>query len=475
MYKITIIGLGVDGSDLSSYAEKIIKSSVKVLARTGLTESYKNLLGLGLEIPTLDFVYQKSRNFDTLNKNLAMEVLNASKTSPVCYLVDGCATEDNSVKYLLSKTKNVEIIAGVSYASKCLQRLNVCQSSYTAVSSYEIGDSYSLSAPLIVYAIDGKITASKVKLFLIDLFGEEIEVYLSSNGYDKKIYLYELDRQDSYDYSTCLYIPKLPLTKKERYDFNDLLEILAVLRSPNGCPWDREQTEKSILKNVVEEAYELVDAVEQGDDFMIVEETGDLILQSAFYVLFGEEGGRYTRNDVLSDLCKKLITRHTHVFGSDKAEKSADALSVWNNNKIVEKGYDTATEYLNAVPSSMPSLMRAEKIGKRAGKYGFDFDSYHGAIQKINEEIKELQFAIDKGDKDEIYKECGDLLFSAVNTVRLIGVDAELSLKSSVDKFINRFSKLENEVLKIGKNLTDLTALELDDIYNEIKVKNDDN
>ncbi len=475
MYKITIIGLGVDGSDLSAYAEQIIKSSVKLLARTGLTESYKNLLGLGIEIPTLDFVYQKSRNFDTLNKNLATEVLNASKISPVCYLVDGCATEDNSVKYVLSKTKNVEIIAGVSYASKCLQRLNICESNYTAVSSYEVGDSYSLTAPLIVYAIDGKITASKVKLFLADLFGEEIKVYLSSNTYTKQIYLYELDRQDCYDYSTCLYIPKLSITKKQRYDFNDLLEILSVLRSPNGCPWDREQTEKSILKNVVEEAYELVDAVEQGDDFMIIEETGDLILQSAFYVLFGEEGSRYTRSDVLSDLCKKLITRHTHVFGEDRAEKSTDALFVWNNNKIAEKGYDTATEYLTAVPSSMPSLMRAEKVGKRAGKYGFDFDGYQSALQKITEEINELQSAIKSGDKLEIQKECGDLIFSVVNVVRHLGVDAELSLKNSVDKFIKRFSKLEKEVVNQNKKLTDLTAKQLDDIYNQVKGESDDN
>ena len=469
MNKITVIGLGVDKKDLSSYAENIIKSGVKIIARTGLTESYKNLSTMVSNISTLDFVYEKSRNFDTLNKNLANEVLATAKEQPVCYLVDGCATEDNSVKYILSKTKNVEVIAGVSYASKCLERLNVCESRYTALSAYEVEDVKSLTAPLVVYAIDSKITASKVKLCLCDLFGEESKVFVSCNNENKSIYLYELDRLNSYDYSTCVYIPSIPLTQKERFNFDDLLEILAILRSPNGCPWDREQTEKSILKNVVEEAYELVDAVNQEDDFMIVEETGDLILQSAFYILFGEEGSRYNRADVLSDLCKKLITRHTHVFGEDKAVKSSDALSVWNNNKIVEKGYDTGADYLNAVPSSMPSLMRAEKVGKRAKKYNFDFENYTQATDKILEEIDELKRAIKGGNSEEIQKECGDLLFSAVNAVRLVGVDAELSLKYSIDKFIKRFSSVEKQVLNLGKEMTDFTILELDEIYNKIK------
>ncbi len=475
MNEITVIGLGVDGKDISSSAENIIKSSVKVVARTGLTESYKNLSKFQKNIDTLDFIYEKSRNFDTLNKNLANEVIKLSKNEPVCYLVDGCATEDNSLKYILSKTKNVKVYAGVSYACKCLERLNVCESNYTSVSAYEVDKNHSLSAPLIVYAIDSVITASKVKLFLAELFGDEMEVYLSSNQKNSKIILYELDRQEKYDYSTCLYIPKLSLTEKNRYDFNDLISILEILRSPNGCPWDREQTEKSILKNVIEEAYELVDAVSQGDDFMIIEETGDLILQSAFYILFGEESARYSRYDVLSDLCKKLISRHTHVFKNDKALKSSDALNVWNNNKIVEKGYQTATEYLSAVPSSMPSLMRAEKIGKRAKKFNFDFERTSDAISKILEEVKELEFAISSGDKTEIEKECGDLLFSAVNVVRLNGVDAELCLKNSVDKFIKRFNQVEKQVLAQGKSMSDFNLLELDEIYNQVKGEENDN
>ena len=468
MFKITVIGLGVDGNDLPSIASKLIEKHSLVLARTGETLSVKLLLKSYPKIKTLDDIYLKSRNFDTLSANLGKEVLSYAKSQPVCYLVDGSITEDNSVKYILKRAKDVEVVAGVSHAVKCLERLKITAPSFTSVSAYDVSSSR-LSLPLVVTAIDGIIQASAVKLTLSDHFGEECDAFVSSNLGVKKIKLYELDRLKNYDYSTCLYIPDIPLNKKQRFDFDDLMEILNLLRAPNGCPWDREQTEKSILKNVVEEAYELVDAVNQEDDEQIIEETGDLILQSAFYVVFGEEGARFNRHDVLSGICSKLISRHTHVFGGDKAQKSSDALSVWNKNKIAEKGFETATEYLRAVPSSMPALMRAEKVGKRASKYGFDFEGVKQALDKLNEEIKELEKAKLSKNADCIEDECGDVLFSAVNAVRLLGVDAELSLSRSVDKFINRFSLVEDRVLKEGKNLTDYSPLELDGVYEDIK------
>ena len=476
MYKITIIGLGVDEGDISASCLEIIKNSKTVIARTENTISFKQVSTIKTDIKTLDYVYEKSRNFDTLNKNLATEVITLSKSQDVCYLVDGSAMEDNSVKYILSKCKNVSVYSGVSAVHKCLERLKICSSNINSLSAYEVDEKRNISLPLVVYAIDSVILASDVKLKLMELFGEEIDVYVSSNNYAKKIKLFELDRLKIFDYSTSLYIPEIELTKKQRFNFNDLMSILEVLRSENGCPWDREQTEKTILKNVIEEAYELVDAVNQGDDSMIIEETGDLVLQSAFYMLFGEEDCRYTRTDVLSDVCSKLISRHSHVFGSDTASASEDALSVWNKNKITEKGFETVSEYLSAVPMAMPALMRAEKVGKRASKYNFDFDCALSAIQKLYEEILEVKTAITNGSKEEVQKECGDLLFSAVNVLRLLGVDSELALQNSTQKFITRFTKMEEVVLSKNKTLTDLTVKELDDIYNQVKTgENNDN
>lgn len=472
MNKITIIGLGFDEGDLSLKAQKIIKNHDNLVARTGLTKSFLALKNINENVKTLDFIYEKSRNFDTLNKNLALEVLSMAKVQSVCYLVDGCSLEDNSVKHILKKHKNVEVIAGVTSSAKCLERLKKSESFIESISAYEVGDNYSLTLPLVVYAIDSVVLASKVKLFLGDLFGEEIDVYVTSNSGSKKIKLFELDRLKNYDYSLSLYIESVELTKKQRFDFNDLLKIIKILRSKNGCPWDREQTEETILKNVIEEAYELVDAVESFDDDKIIEETGDLILQSAFYIIFGEEGYRYSRSDVLSGLCQKLISRHTHVFGNDKASSGEDALSVWNSNKIAEKGYDTGADYLKAVPSSMPSVMRAEKVQKRAKKYNFDFDSYASALEKVKEEILELEIEIAKGDSKAIEEECGDLLFSAINVLRLLGVEGELALKRATEKFINRFTLLESEVNKLGKDMKKLSEKDLDDIYNLVKERN---
>lgn len=468
MFKITVVGLGVDKSDLSLYAYNLIKNHQNVVARTGETLSFKLISGEIKSVKTLDSVYLKSRNFDTLNKNLGDEILKMAKISPVCYLVDGAATEDNSVAYILSKVKDVEVISGVSHTAKCLERAGVCSANVSTVSAYDI-NKHEISLPLVVTAIDSVIIASSVKLNLADRFGEEIDVLVTDNDKVYKIKLYELDRLSNYGYSTCLYIPNLPLIKKQRFSFSDLFEILEVLRSPNGCPWDREQTEKSILKNVIEEAYELVDAVESEDDDMIIEETGDLILQSAFYLTFGEEDSRYNRYDVLSELCSKLISRHTHVFGNDKAGSGEDALGFWNANKIAEKGYENASEYLSAVPSAMPSVMRAEKVGKRASKYGFDFASAKDALNKLKEEILELENALSSGSSLDVENECGDILFSAVNVLRLLGVEGELALKRSTEKFIKRFTLVESEIISKGKTLTDFTALELDDIYNEVK------
>ncbi len=468
MFKITVIGLGVNESDLSVRAKNLIKEHELVVARTGETLSFKLLNEEFYNIKTLDHVYLKSRNFDTLNKNLGEEVLKLAKTSPVCYLVDGSAIEDNSVSYILKKAKDIELIAGVSHTAKCLERAGVSSPNVCTASCYDL-DINKLSLPLVITAIDSFITASSVKLSLSNRFGEEIDVIVTDNNGAKKIKLYELDRLSSYDYSTCLYISDLPLTKKQRFDFSDLMTVLEILRAPNGCPWDREQTEKSILKNVIEEAYELVDAVECEDDDSIIEETGDLILQSAFYLTFGEEDSRYNRYDVLSELCSKLIYRHSHVFGSDKAGSGEDALGFWNANKITEKGYETASEYVSAVPSAMPSIMRAEKVGKRAGKYGFDFASASDAILKLKEEILELENAVSSKNAIEIESECGDLVFSAVNILRLLGVEGEFALKRSTEKFINRFTLVENEVIKRGKTLNDYTAEELDVIYNDIK------
>ncbi len=472
MYKLTVIGLGCDENDITISALNAIKGAKTLVVRTMRTLSFNTVKNLGKEAISLDHVYEKSRSFNTLNVNLAKEVIKLLKESDVCYLVDGSATEDLSTKELLKRVKDVKIISGVSAKEKCLERLKISTTCCLSLSAYDVllGEEFTL--PLVVYAIDSVKIASELKLKLMNAVGEETTVYLASNDFTKKIPIYELDRVKNYDYSTSIYIPSVELTKKERFTFNDLLKILEILRSENGCPWDREQTPKSIEKNLIEETYELLDAIESDDDDKIVEETGDVLLQVAFYILFGKESGRYNAEDVLSNICSKLITRHTHVFGQDEASSGEEALSTWNKNKAIEKGYNSAYEYVDSVPKNLPALMRAQKVGSRASKNNFDFNNVEETYLKIFEEVEEIKQAVKIGDKEEIEKECGDLIFSVVNTVRKLGVDAETALIKSTNKFVGRFKSLEKYLIQNGKDMKSMKIEELDKYYDLVKAEN---
>lgn len=469
MNKILLVGLGCDEGDITLNGLNAIKSAKRVVARTGDAISFKTLKNLNVNAITLDDIYKKSRNFDTLNKNLAKRVIELAKEGEILYAVDGSVSEDASCKEIIKKYKNVEVYAGISATSKCLERLKIVETSVKGVSAYDFINAFKISFPAVIYAVDNRRIASQVKLLLGNIIGEERDIFVSNTKFNKKIKVYELDRIEGYDYSTSIYVEDKDFLHKQRFEFNDLLDIVKALRGENGCPWDRVQTPKTIEKNLIEETYELIDAIESDDDDMIVEEIGDVMLQAAFYVIFGEEYGRYTYYDVLSGICSKLISRHTHVFGADKANDESSALDNWNKNKAIEKGYANGTEYLKSVPKNFPAVMRAQKVGSRAGKQGFDFNDYTQVILKVYEEIEEIKQAVKTGNREEIKKECGDLLFSVVNLVRKLDVDGETALNISTEKFINRFSNLENAIESKGFKMQDLTQEELDKIYDDLK------
>jgi len=322
-----------------------------------------------------------------------------------------------------------------------------------------------LRLPLLVYDLDDKPLASDVKLVLSDLFGDEAEGRFLHFDRVKKMSLYELDRQKEYGYLTAVAIEEIPLVEKKRFCFEDLLSIIVRLRQPDGCAWDKAQTPQSIKMNAVEEAYELLDAIDLNDPSKILEETGDVMLQAAFHAVMQEERGEFNCTDVLSELCGKLIFRHTHIFGNDKAADEASALGVWEKNKMKEKHQNTFADSVNDVPKAFPAALRAQKVGKRVAKAGMDFACVEDAVARLREEIQEFLQAKGAGDKSKIGEEFGDLLFSAINVGRLAGVDAELALKESTDKFARRFTKAEELALKDGKNVLELTAKEWDEYY----------
>ena len=228
----------------------------------------------------------------------------------------------------------------------------------------------------------------------------------------------------------------------DRYGMDDLVRIMALLRAPEGCPWDREQTHQSIRRNMLEEAYEVAEAIDQEDPEHLKEELGDVLLQVVFHARLAQEEGLFTLEDVVDGVCKKLVFRHPHVFGSVRAGDANGALTTWEAQKREEKGQKTAGDTLDAVARSLPALIRAEKIQAKAAKAGFDWDSVEPVLSKLSEEASELtQAAHGDGNPQE---ELGDLLFAAVKAGRFLGLDSEQALHAACEKFIARFRTVES-------------------------------
>ena len=256
-------------------------------------------------------------------------------------------------------------------------------------------------------------------------------------------------------------------TPKERYDAQDLIRIVAQLRAPQGCPWDREQTHASIRMNFIEETYEAVDAIDQNDAHLLCEELGDVLLQVALHSQMEAEKGTFSFDDVCDGICKKLIFRHPHVFGEVSVSGTGEVLSNWEELKRKEKGQATNTDALEAVARSLPALWRAEKVQKKAKKAGFDWPDVSGALDKLSEELEELKIAVAEGTNVE--EELGDLLFSAVNVSRFVKVDTEEALNGATDKFIGRFRKVEEEAARQGRALEGMSLAELDKLWEHAK------
>ncbi|OUM20333.1 nucleoside triphosphate pyrophosphohydrolase [Butyricicoccus porcorum] len=259
----------------------------------------------------------------------------------------------------------------------------------------------------------------------------------------------------------------MDFTIKERYQFEDLLKIMEILRSENGCMWDRAQDHHSIRRNFIEETYEVCEAIDNEDVDLLREELGDVLLQVVFHTRIEEEKGTFNIDDVADGICKKLIYRHPHIFGSVDVASTEEILNNWDALKKVEKGQKSTTDTLNSVARSLPALIRAEKVQYKAAKVGFDWDDIRGALDKVQEELDEVKRAVN-GDGD-LPEEIGDLLFAAVNVARFADTDPEGALNATTEKFIRRFSYVERVAAAQGKKLEDMTLREMDALWDEGK------
>lgn len=454
---ITVVALGCAAGQLTLAGAEAIDKADKVFVKTALTDTYDYFKNKGIDCVSLDFIYEQSKDFDELDNTIAQYIL--SQQGDIAYCVNGSGYEDRSVSLLQEKT-DIKILPSASFAL-CGGKAGVAN---TLVSAYELvalrGFNYDTRVALCVSDIDNAYIAAEVKLVLQNILGDEETAYFNGN----KIFIYELDRQTAYDYATTLYIPPKNLVEKQRFNFSDLYQIMRILRGDNGCQWDKAQTHQSIRQNAVEEAYELVEAINSDDIDNIIEESGDLFLQSIFHCVIAEDCGEFSLEDCLSGICRKLIDRHTHIFGDVVANTPEEALKAWDNAKAKEKHYVSASDKIDKIAGALPALMRAYKVQKAVGKVGFEFDDFEQVIGKIKEEIEEFCKA---KTADELEDEGGDILIAAVNALRWKNVEPEIALSRAIDKFVKRFKYVDG---KCNGDLQSKSPEELNALWEEAKV-----
>lgn len=454
---ITVVALGCSKGQLTLNGADAIDKAEKVFVKTALTDTYDYFKDRGIECTSLDFIYENSQNFDELDEEIAKYLM--SQNGDIVYCVNGSGYEDRSVA-LLAQRCDIIILPSASFgiAGGKPGVANVTVSAYELVAMQ--GFNYDTRMALCVTDIDNVFIAGEVKLILQNILGDEESAIF--NG--KDISIYELDRQDKYDYASRVYIPPKNLRDKQRFNFGDLYQIMRILRGENGCQWDKAQTHESIRQNAVEEAYELVEAINNDDIDNIIEESGDLFLQSVFHCVIGEDCGEFSLEDCLSGICKKLIDRHTHIFGDVVANTPEEALKAWDAAKAKEKHYTTVGDKIDKIAAALPALMRAYKVQKAASKVGFEFDNFEQVKGKIDEEVDEFCKA---QTAQELEDEGGDILFATVNALRWKKVEPEIALSKAIDKFVRRFKYVEE---KCGGDVESKSSEEFMALWREAKV-----
>ena len=426
----------------------------------------------GLSYGTMDDLYDAAEDFDALNTAIAERLLEAAKAQDVVYAVPGRGISPELAQLLQEKAALIQL-PGSGYAQAALCALGMAQamgvSVYPASSLPKSLDAY---RPYVVEEIDTPITAGEVKLALAEFWPDEWPIHVGmmdeTGRYQMKtIPLYELDRQPRYraDFVAC--VPEAAFSDLDRYDYRGLMQVMQRLRAPDGCPWDREQTHQTLKKDLLEECYEVFDAIDRQDDEALCEELGDVLLQVAFHAQLAEEQSRFTNRDIATGIVNKLVYRHPHVFSDGRADTSDAVLVKWEQLKKKEKHFETQTDVLNAVPKGFPALVRSYKVQKKAAQVGFDWDSAEEAFPKLVEETEELRSAMQNGGN--IAEEMGDLLFAAVNVARLLKLDPEFLLAAATDKFTSRFAAMEGLALARGMKLEDMTLKDMDVLWDEVK------
>ncbi len=467
---ITFIGCGTEADDISRKAWEKMQDCHHLVFQTEKMDIFKQLDELrGTQ--TCDDIYQQAEDFDLLAQQIYKRLRELE--GDVCYAVFGSALDDTAVQYALLQCKKDQIpfcvMAGVSLADKACAACGYVGSKrvLTAVESAEA--TFDPKETLCITGIDDALLAGRIKCRLLDKYDGEHTVQIYSDKKTESMPLYLMDRFDNFGHTAALLVPAVPFEKLISYNTDDLLNIMSRLRAFDGCPWDREQTHRSLCRYLIEEAYEVADAVANQDPYELADELGDVLLQVVFHAQIAKEHADFTYDDSVNAVCKKMIERHPHIFGTVKADTAQEVLSNWESIKREQRG-QTHSDVLKNVVRSLPALMRAEKVGDKARHAGFDFADAKEALAKLKEEVNEFVAEMDDPQSQRAFDEMGDLLFAAVNVARKCGIQPEMALNKSTDKFVRRFCALEDAVTADGKELQELNMETLDKYWEQVKM-----
>lgn len=493
---IYILGLG-SGSEKQLTLETIdiLKDNTrKLYLRTEIHPAVSYLKNNNIKYESFDHLYENAESFEDIYSEAVEKIIEESKKSEITYVVPGNPVVAEKSVFLLLKRAREENIK-----TKVVSALSSLESIYSALEVDPLNGMLVMNAAdlnpsrlnknisILLVQVYAQHIASETKLALMEVYPDTYPIIVvKAAGIEnqeriEEIPLYKLDRLNWIDHLTSVFIKpnQFPLPDEEieisgNTQIERLINIVSYLRSPDGCPWDKEQTPESIKKHIIEEAYEVVEAIETGDKELLKEELGDLLLQVALQAQMASETNIFDFEEVAEAISDKLWRRHPHVFGKDiEMSDGNEVKNLWEKLKNEEKDKNKEESYLSGIPRALPSLLRAEKVQRKASSVGFDWESIGGVFDKLWEEQKELKAAFDKGNKEEIADELGDMFFSLINFARWSKIDPEEALTKSIEKFIKRFQIVENNIKSQGKKFDDFKIDELETLWQSAKKNNE--
>ncbi|KJE28170.1 MazG family protein [Geobacillus kaustophilus] len=482
MNTIYVFGLGAgDVKQLPVGVYRKLKQAHPLFLRTKEHPAVKWLEEEGIAFTSFDEVYEKHEQFADVYDDIVDRLTEQAKRGDVFYAVPGHPlVAERTVQLLFEAERRgvcrIVIEGGQSFLDALFTavRIDPIEGFQLLDATTFRGEEWSPSLHAVFCQVYDSFVASNVKLSLMEQLPDDYPIYIvtaagTKDEQVKRVPLYELDRETGLDNLTSVYVPPVKDEPLLYHRFETLRRVIATLRGPNGCPWDRKQTHASLKRYLLEEVYELLEAIDEGDDDHMVEELGDVLLQVMLHAQIGADRGLFSIDDVIRTLTAKMIRRHPHVFGDVTAETAEQVVANWEKIKEKEKGGGLSESILADIPKSLPGTMRAYELQKRAAKVGFDWDDAAPIWQKVEEEMAEFRAETSGGRRDRLVGEFGDLLFALINLARYYGIQPEEALQMANDKFARRFAYIEEQVRKSGRSITSFSLAELDRFWEEAK------